>query len=119
MIQNNISERKMACRLLTAEIEPLMSSLSCAHGGGIEKLLLEMFLCGGLKNSDNIKDFLECTLLAIQNDLDTVYTAAQEAFHFLQIHQFVNVINNKTVMITPLGRASCLSGISPKDSLVC
>jgi superfamily II RNA helicase len=57
MAQNTSSERRLALLLASGDMDPLKSSLHCASGGGLEKLLLEMFLCGGLTEYDFDKLF--------------------------------------------------------------
>jgi hypothetical protein len=58
-------------------------------------------------SSSSIRDFLGCTLLAVQREMEQVLAAAEEAFQFLQMHQFLVVGSSAgsgsgTVSVTPL-----------------
>lgn len=59
-------ERNHVHYLLNGELDPLKSSLHCGYGGGIEKLLLEMIVSGRLICEDQVKNFINCSLMSIQ-----------------------------------------------------
>jgi hypothetical protein len=68
MIMNgNKTERAIADHLLTADLDPLLSSLHIGAGGGLEKLLLEMVSCGRLQNESQVMRFIDCTLMRVQH----------------------------------------------------
>ena len=72
-IQGSVhADREMAVHLVTAELDPLMSHLHKAHGGGLEKLILEMISCGRLKIEKEVDAFVDCTLMRTQLTEDTV-----------------------------------------------
>ncbi len=75
MLGNKVSKKDQeSCEyLLTAEIEPLRSSLHLGHGGGIEKLLLEMITCGRLTKESNVMEFIQCTLMSTQLSQEQVF----------------------------------------------
>jgi len=68
----NKTERAIAETLLTADLEPLCSSLHNASGGGLEKLLLEMVSCGKLTKEEDVLRFISCTLMVVQQREDLV-----------------------------------------------
>lgn len=68
----NKKERDYCEYLLTAELDPLKSSLHLGHGGGLEKLLLEMIACGRLSKEQSIFQFIGCTLMNTQLPADQV-----------------------------------------------
>ncbi len=73
MIANgNRVEKELARHLLTADLDPLVSTLHVAHGGGLEKLLLEMVSCGRLTKESQVMDFVSCTLMTVQQPYDKV-----------------------------------------------
>lgn len=73
MIMNgNKTERAVADHLLTADVDPLRSSLHVGAGGGLEKLLLEMVSCGRLQNESAVLSFIDCTLMRVQHERSAV-----------------------------------------------
>jgi replicative superfamily II helicase len=68
-------ERDLAHHLLTADLDPLISTLHVAQGGGLEKLLLEMISCGRLVRETHVMDFVDCTLMKVQQPKDKVQSA--------------------------------------------
>ena len=63
---NNEEEKKLAINLITAELDPLISTLHIGNGGGLEKLLLEMISCNRLSREQDIHRFINCTLMNVQ-----------------------------------------------------
>lgn len=59
-------ERSHCEQLLTCDLDPLTSCLHTAHGGGLEKLLLEMIVCRRLTHDHMVLPFVQCTLFAAQ-----------------------------------------------------
>lgn len=57
------AHRALARRLVTGDIDPLLSSLHLGAGGGLEKLLLEMVVCKKLASDDEALEFVTHTLL--------------------------------------------------------
>ncbi len=66
MVGANRAEKDAASHLLTADLDPLVSTLHEAAGGGLEKLLLEMVSCGRLAKETQVLDFVACTLMRVQ-----------------------------------------------------
>ena len=64
--KDNRHESELAKHLITSDLELLKSSLSEGYGGGIEKLLLEMICCDKLKHSNQVSEFIKCTLYYVQ-----------------------------------------------------
>ncbi len=72
MIGSGRAERDIAQHLLTADLDPLVSTLHVASGGGLEKLLLEMVSCGRLTREAQVLEFVDCTLMKVQQPQDKV-----------------------------------------------
>jgi hypothetical protein len=96
-------------------VEPLTSTLHKANGGGLEKLVLEMISCGRLKSDDEVKEFVKCTLMTIQQPVQLVQDYTNEVLTFLRKEHFVPKSRDGSLSPSPLGKATTLSGISPKD----
>lgn len=71
---SNRVERELAQHLMTADLDPLVSNLHLASGGGLEKLLLELITCGRLTKESQVLDFVKCTLMHTQQPYDKVST---------------------------------------------
>eukprot|EP01041_Mallomonas_annulata_P000304 gene304-549_t len=127
MIDNNLCQRRLAVRLCVDPIEPLQSTLHAASGGGFEKLLLEMICCRRLTRRDQVFTFASCSLLSVQRSQSEIECWVQRALSFLVDNQFIietaevspNGGDNDVyaTVATPLGRATALSGIAPRDAL--
>eukprot|EP01034_Spumella_vulgaris_P021378 gene21378-27408_t len=113
----NRAEKDHAQHLLTADLDPLVSTLHVAHGGGLEKLLLEMVSCGRLVREAQVMDFVDCTLMKVQQPSDKILTHTREALLFLKKEQFVQTSTRGDLAPSPLGVATTLSGIAPKDAV--
>eukprot|EP01038_Epipyxis_sp_PR26KG_P006253 gene6253-8612_t len=117
MITSSTTEKEIATHLCTANLDPLISSLNHANGGGIEKLFLEMISCRRLNKIEDVMKFALCTLLAIQHDVDKIRRYSEDAISFLVKEQFVTLLPGGEVLEpTPLGKSTTLSGISPRDA---
>lgn len=108
-------EKEHCEHLLTSELEPLISSLPQGHGGGIEKLLLEMITCGRLTRESSVMEFIACTLMYRQFPFPTIKEAVEKAMIFLKKEQFI-LQQTQLLSPSPFGRATTLSGIAPKDA---
>lgn len=116
MIRNTASERQLAARLCAGDIDPLVSSLHNACGGGVEKLLLDMICCGRLSRLDQIAVFMSCTLMHCQQEEAMVDQRSQEAVQFLLTHQFIAQAEGGVKLVpTQKGCACSVSGMSPFD----
>ena len=69
---NNEMEKEVAINLVTADLDPLISTLHIGNGGGLEKLLLEMISCNRLKKEQDVSHFISCTLMKVQQPIDLV-----------------------------------------------
>lgn len=47
-------------------------------GGGLEKLLLEMIICGRLQNESAVMEFIDCTLMRVQQEATAVSSFLSE-----------------------------------------
>lgn len=147
---NSRKLRDLAGYLVTSPMPALESTLHSAHGGGLEKLLLEMVHCNKLNSLSSVTEFVKCTLLMVQQPAEKVHCWADKAVSFLTRFQFIGRYNvsecttettlestaiqrNSSSRVdsvpgatsgqglfssTPLGKATCLSGISPRDAIV-
>lgn len=111
-----LNERKVCENLLVGDIEPLKSNLHNGYGGGLEKLLLEMITTNRLKHEKDVVSFIKCTLMWFQHNSNDILNYLKEAVIFLKKEQFVLTSTNGSLTPSPLGKATMLSGIPPKDS---
>ncbi len=123
MIPDSIKYKTLATTLVSSPLDPLSSSLQVGCGGGIEKLLLELIYCQRIKTKADVERFTICTLMNVQHPLDSVIEWVALAYSFLVKHQFLTEssrIDQAEIFLraTPFGRATALSGIPPRDSLV-
>ena len=111
----------------------------------MEKLLLEMVYCQKVNNLEEIKKFISCTLMTVQQSDQDVRIWTEEALVFLKHYKFLvmygddksrdtpremtcnhslkkdshdDFVKTQTLSASPLGRASTLSGISPQDAVM-
>lgn len=136
MITESTKFKNLAISLVSSPLDPLQSSLQIGSGGGIEKLLLELIYCHRIKIKEDIERFVICTLMSVQHSPDLVRSWVASAYVFLVQHKFLTespldtipsyqqIITSKTsndelfLRATPLGRATALSGIPPRDALI-
>jgi replicative superfamily II helicase len=64
----------LALKLMTAPIEPTLSSLNAFNGRGLVKLLLEMICCGRLSHESAVMEFISFTLMNLQHAAEEVRT---------------------------------------------
>jgi replicative superfamily II helicase len=100
--------------LIASDIEPLISSLHTAYGGGLEKLILEMICCGRLTRKNDVNNFIKCTLMYIQQPNTDILKWIQKAVTFLYRNQFILSTRDGSLCPSPLGKATTLSGLSPE-----
>ncbi len=126
MIPDSLKYKTLATTLVSSPLDPLSSSLQIGSGGGIEKLILELIYCQRIKTKVDVERFTICTLMNVQHPPDSVKEWVALAYSFLVKHQFVTESTRQSLSIeqevflraTPFGRATALSGIPPRDSLV-
>ena len=110
-------EIRNAYRILTSDLEPLQSTLHHASGGGLEKLLLELISCKRLERETEVSKFIECTLMNAQLSEEHVKEHTKTALTFLIKEQFILYTKGGSFTPSQLGRATCLSGIAPRDAV--
>lgn len=112
---------RVMTHLLTAEVNPLVSSLHIGSGGGMEKLLLEMVCCQHIHHEDDVVKFLASTFWYSQRAQEGAKHQVVESImlavvNFLKQSQFVLHSTTRQLQASPLGKATTLSGIAPKDA---
>jgi len=144
--KNSRDDERAAVMLMTQPQRPLLSELHQAHGGGLEKHLLELCLTVSREKkitgvavpqygcrSDQLQEFVSCTLLAVQQKKENVARWTSDALAFLNSHNFLTRIiseeagwvgeqdktTNSTALFMPtaLARATVLSGMTPVDAV--
>jgi replicative superfamily II helicase len=78
-------ETSLGEMLVSADLDPLKSSLYEAEGGGIEKLLLEMICCEKLAHPQDVGEFMRCTLFFVQRPAEEVRFIS---YHIISHHSF-------------------------------
>jgi len=131
MIDDKISDKKLALKLIFEEVQPLMSALHCGYGGSLEKLLLEAITCRILKNELEVSKFISCTFICVQRGIDECLSIAASAIDFIKKNRFVLSVNDSfqsndnsdfpsgklSLVASSLGIATVFSGINPLDSI--
>ena len=137
-------EERAAIMLMTRPQSPLLSELHLAQGGGLEKLLLELCLIvsrdevettPGTKmqkqlgcRETQLRAFVACTLLAVQQSAQDVERWTKDAMVFLYRHNFLTRIDGNATSAgalldcavfvpTAFSRATVLSGLAPADAV--
>ena len=111
-------ERQQASSLILSDMPPLLSRLHEAGAGGLEKLILEIICFGrGVRTEADAFKFVECTLLGVQKPKENVAEWTKKALAFLQRSQFVMQASHSALEPSPLGKATAVSGIAPKDAI--
>lgn len=91
IVAGNKAEKNIADYLMTADLDPLSSSLHIGAGGGLEKLLLEMVSCGRLQNEGEVMRFIACTLMSIQQGRTDVRLLLYK-YWFISFYEQVTLI---------------------------
>jgi hypothetical protein len=115
------THRCILVRILIVTSEVFLLTLHfifLGNGGGLEKLLLEMIVCGRLTREDQVLQFISCTLFHVQQLQQFVVDMVREAVRFLKSHCFVLLMSPISGILIPsqFGRATVKSGLSPRDA---
>ena len=128
MIDGKLRQRELCGRLFHGKIAPLESALQQGHGGGIEKLLLDIIACRKIECESQLESFMKCTLLwtqkCIENELWKVTCWTREALKFIKGNNFILNLpcdggdsGRRPLLPSALGIATVSSGINPKESV--
>ncbi|CAH9090445.1 unnamed protein product [Cuscuta epithymum] len=111
-------EVKRILRLLNDSCPPLHSCLSDDKNGMIHAIL-EVVAGGIVQTANDIHRYVRCTLLNSTRPFEDVVKSAQDSLRWLCHRKFLEWSDDtKLYTITPLGRASFGSCLSPEESLV-
>ncbi|XP_019189922.1 PREDICTED: helicase and polymerase-containing protein TEBICHI isoform X2 [Ipomoea nil] len=111
-------EIKRILRLLNDSCPPLHSCLSDDKNGMIHAIL-EVVAGGIVQTANDIHRYVRCTLLNSTRPFEDVVKSAQDSLRWLCHRKFLEWSDDtKLYTITPLGRASFGSCLSPEESLV-
>lgn len=104
--------------LLNESSPPLHSCLSEDKNGMIHAIL-EVVAGGIVQTASDINRYVRCTLLNSTKPFDDVVKSAQDSLRWLCHKKFLEWSEDtKLYTVTPLGRASFGSSLSPEESLV-
>lgn len=111
-------EVKRIMALLNESSPPLHSCLSEDKNGMIHAIL-EVVAGGIVQTASDINRYVRCTLLNSTKPFDDVVKSAQDSLRWLCHKKFLEWSEDtKLYTVTPLGRASFGSSLSPEESLV-
>ncbi|MCD9558469.1 hypothetical protein HAX54_015855 [Datura stramonium] len=111
-------EVKRIMTLVNESCPPLHSCLSEDKNGMIHAIL-EVVAGGIVQTASDINRYVRCTLLNSTKPFDDVVKSAQDSLHWLCHKKFLEWSEDtKLYTVTPLGRASFGSSLSPEESLV-
>ncbi|KAM3282203.1 helicase and polymerase-containing protein TEBICHI isoform X2 [Capsicum chacoense] len=111
-------EVKRITALVNESCPPLHSCLSEDKNGMIHAIL-EVVAGGVVQTASDINRYVRCTLLNSTKPFDDVVKSAQDSLRWLCHKKFLEWSEDtKLYTVTPLGRASFGSSLSPEESLV-
>ncbi|CAN4127872.1 unnamed protein product [Withania somnifera] len=111
-------EVKRIMTLVNESCPPLHSCLSEDKNGMIHAIL-EVVAGGIVQTASDINRYVRCTLLNSTKSFDDVVKSAQDSLRWLCHKKFLEWSEDtKLYTVTPLGRASFGSSLSPEESLV-
>lgn len=111
-------EVKRITTLVNESCPPLHSCLSEDKNGMIHAIL-EVVAGGIVQTASDINRYVRCTLLNSTKPFDDVVKSAQDSLRWLCHKKFLEWSEDtKLYTVTPLGRASFGSSLSPEESLV-
>ncbi|XP_037904628.1 DNA polymerase theta [Hermetia illucens] len=118
---------KAGKELVCSELLPIQSCLSLESSMPLKRALLEVLSSGIANTKDDVHNFLECTLLHIQNShdskLDKEKDPLNDSLQFLIEYEFIRLqMNEETKEMnyvpTRLGMACLSSSLPPNDGLL-
>ena len=109
-------DRRRAEELMQSPLAPLQSCLK-SNQAVVERALVEVIGAGVVTLPEDVKNWLECTLLFHQSNWDEIHRIAKNALDYLEKNRFTQWTKDSRFVPTLLGSATFCSSLPPQSAI--